>query len=122
MTAKSLRITGWLGVVAIAVLSLVPGELRPQILVSNLLEHFAAYCATSFALAFGYLGHTRVLPIALLLTIYAAILETAQLWVPGRASRIIDFAAGSLGAWAGISLVLLFCAAHFKSNRTNGFE
>jgi VanZ family protein len=98
---------GWLGVIAIAVLSLVPGTARPHVLAVSQLEHLAAYAATAAALALGHPGRRNLIVIALLLAVYAAALEVAQLWVPGRSARLIDAAAGALGAWIGVSLVVL---------------
>jgi VanZ family protein len=42
---------------------------------------------------------------ALLLTVLvicAALLEIAQIWVPGRTSQLIDFGASSIGAGGGL--------------------
>jgi VanZ family protein len=38
------------------------------------------------------------------LSLYAAILEIAQIWVPGRDPKFIDFAASSAGAFIGSAL------------------
>jgi VanZ family protein len=106
LTFRLLRRGGWAAVATIMVVSLVPGEMRPT-LFANQLEHYAAYCVAAILLGFGYLRRKQPATIAVLLTLLAATLEIAQLWVPGRMSRIADFAAGALGAWSGTGLALL---------------
>jgi len=106
-TDRLLRACGWLGVIAIAVLSLVPGHARPHVLEVSQLEHVAAYCATAAALAWGYGGGRNALTVGLMLTAYAAALETAQILVPGRTARVIDMVASALGAWIGVGLAVL---------------
>jgi VanZ family protein len=77
------------------------------VLASGQLEHFGAYCVAGFILGFGYFGRLPLLGIAIGLSIYSGILEIAQLFIPGRGSRLIDFFASSAGAWTGVMLVLL---------------
>jgi hypothetical protein len=101
------RVCGWAAVAAIAILSLVPGDLRPHLLSVSQLEHFAAYLVAGAVLIMGYSGVRPAVTIASALPIYAAILELLQLWVPGRSARLIDVVAGSLGAWAGVALILV---------------
>ena len=101
------RAVGWLGVVAITVLSLVPGSFRPHVLAVSQFEHVAAYALTAVALVLGYPGRRAPRTIVLLLTFYAALMELAQLFIPGRNASLIDIAAGGLGAGIGAMLVLL---------------
>src|ERR1043166_5333290 len=97
------RIAGWVGLVLIAVLFLVPGELRPHTGLQGPLEHFTAYVLATTPLM---IGHWRRRPASMvaLLVIYAGCLETTQLWIPGRVAAIVDFSASSLGAALGVSL------------------
>jgi len=106
-TDRLLRAVGWLGVIAIAVLSLVPGQARPHVMEVSQIEHASAYCATAAALAWGHAGRRNALTVGLLLTVYAAVLEATQIYVPGRSARLIDFAASGVGAWIGVGLVVL---------------
>jgi len=101
------RLAGWIAVLAIAVLSLVPGEMRPRVLSVSQVEHVLAYMAAGSTLTFGYFRRRNVAMIAALLPLYAALLEVLQIWVPGRVSRLIDVAAGTLGTWIGIGMILL---------------
>jgi VanZ family protein len=77
------------------------------VLASGLLEHFAVYCVAGFVLGFGYFDRFSLLSIAVGLSIYSGALEVAQLFIPGRGSKLIDFFASSAGAWTGVMLVLL---------------
>jgi VanZ family protein len=104
---KMIRLAGLLAIVSIGFLSVVPGEVRPHVLASGQLEHFGAYGVAGFILGFGYFGRLPLLRLGVGLTIYSGALEVAQLFIPGRSSRLIDFYASSLGAWSGITLVLL---------------
>jgi VanZ family protein len=91
----------------IAILSSVPGELRPHIPgLSDKLEHF---------LAFLILGAVTVLtsprPFSgrrslAVVVAYAAVLEAGQFFVPGRVASLMDLAASSAGALVGVTLAL----------------
>ena len=52
------RAAGFFGVLAIIVLSLVPGTYRPHTGLPGVAEHFIAYCSTAFAFALGF-GRTH---------------------------------------------------------------
>jgi len=101
---KTVKIAGGLAVIALAVLSLVPGELRPHTGFGNSLEHLAAYAIAGGLLTLGYKRNQPFIVI-LSLSLCAALLEIAQIWVPGRNSTIIHFAASSAGALIGSALV-----------------
>lgn len=98
---KALHTLGWLAVIAIAALSLIPGNFRPHVATSNYVEHFVAYFVVAMLLTFGNNKRAYFVTIPSLLMLSAGILEIAQLWVPGRNSAIADFAASSLGIWCG---------------------
>lgn len=98
------KTAGWLAVVAFAILSLVPRELRPHTGAPGPLEHLAAYAIAAGLLTFGYNKHSQPFVIVLSLCLYAAILEIAQISVPGRDPKFIDFAASSAGALIGPAL------------------
>ena len=101
---KAVKISGALAVIAVAVLSLVPWQLRPHTGAPESLEHVAAYAFASALLTFGYRKRSQPFIIVLSLSLYAAILEIAQIWVPGRNPQFIDFVAGSAGALIGYVL------------------
>jgi leader peptidase (prepilin peptidase)/N-methyltransferase len=100
------RLAGYVGVLAIVSLSLVPGGLRPSIGLAKALEHALAY---SIVAAFLTLAGRARWPQILLLVALAGVLEIGQVWVPGRDSNPTDFLGSSAGALFGFgfsSLVL----------------
>jgi hypothetical protein len=98
------RAAGFIGILGIIVLSLVPGIDRPHTGLPGQAEHFIAYCVTAFSLALGFRSTASRAIIALALTLLAGAMEVLQLWVPGRHSAIIDALASSLGGLFGIAL------------------
>ena len=103
---RFLQLAAWGAIVTIAVLSLVPGELRPHTGASGYLEHVAAYIITATLLSLVYSRCSWIVIVAPL-SIYAASLEIAQLYVPGRDASIFDWVAGSLGSLIGAIFVTL---------------
>jgi VanZ family protein len=102
---KAVKITSALVFVAFAVLSLVPSELRPHTGFAGPLEHITAYAIGAGLLTLCYYKRNQPLIVVSCLTLYAAVLEIAQIWVPGRDPKFIDFAASSAGALIGSALV-----------------
>ena len=98
LSEKTLRFVGWLGIAAIGVLSTLPGDARPHLGtdIPGQAEH---------VLALGYRKREHVAPIVLGLIAYASVLEVAQLWIPGRMSRLIDFVASASGVLAGMGVI-----------------
>src|SRR4051812_40574139 len=106
MTARRLfQAIGWLCVLAILVLSLVAPSMRPVTLLPHNLEHAAIFAITGMALALGYPG--RVVHHMIMLVIFAAAIELAQFYAPGRHPRLIDFAVDALAACAGVALAAI---------------
>jgi hypothetical protein len=113
-----LRLLGWTAILAIAVLSLVPGELRPHTGASGYFEHFTAYFLTAMVLTLAYRGRVAAVALFACLVIYAGALETGQLWIPGREARIADFATSSLGSLVGIAFTtLIYWFMHQRTSR-----
>jgi len=98
---KTVKIAGALAVVAFAVLSLVPWQMRPHTGLPEPLEHVAAYALAGGLLTFGFGKRSHPFITLMFLSLYAAILEIAQIWVPGRNPQFIDFVASSAGALIG---------------------
>jgi VanZ family protein len=106
VTARWALLVAVLGTLGIAVLSLVPIQLRPHVLAVSQFEHVGAYFATAAAFAIALRKPREVIGVIVFLSLLAAALEVAQFWVPGRTSRISDWIAGTVGASAGVILVL----------------
>jgi VanZ family protein len=106
MVARPSLLLSWLGLLGITILSLVPLKLRPHIFAVSQFEHVGAYFITGVALALAFRTRTALVAICISLSLLAAALEVAQLWIPGRNARLIDWVASSSGAWAGIAVVL----------------
>jgi VanZ family protein len=113
-----LRVIAWLCVATIVVLSIVPGTHRPHVLPAPKLEHLAAYFVVGAVLVVGFLEQGRYILTGLCLTFLAGALEIAQLSIPGRESKLSDWAISSLGAWAGIGTVLfaVWALRHFAQS------
>jgi len=90
---------------AIVVLSVAPPSLRPETGLPHDLEHLAIYSTVGFAFAVGYDLRRSVLVI--LLTIFSAGVEIAQLAVPGRHARLQDFIVDALAAGFGVMMASL---------------
>jgi VanZ family protein len=101
---KTVKIAGALAVVAFAVLSLVPWQMRPHTGLPEPLEHVAAYALAGGLLTFGFGKRSHPFITLMFLSLYAAILEIAQIWVPGRNPQFIDLFASSAGALIGSAL------------------
>jgi VanZ family protein len=78
---KVAHVAGWLLLITITALSLVPPYLRPTTGVTHGLEHFAIFAVTGFA--FGLAYDRKPVAIMLVLVIFAGVIEFAQLFVPG---------------------------------------
>jgi VanZ family protein len=99
-TLSIARIAGWSLALVIVALSVVPPSLRPETGVPHSLEHFTIYFVTGFAFALGYDLRRGVL--ATLLVIFAAAIEIAQLFVPGRHARLSDFVVDAFAVCVGL--------------------
>ena len=97
----------WLGaaaalasIAAVITLSIVPGSSRPHVLSSGDMEHFAAYLGTGLLIASG-LPPLRRWRGPLVLIGLAALLEVAQIFVPGRSPGFGNWLSSSAGACLG---------------------
>jgi VanZ family protein len=106
--ASVLRAAPWVCILAVAVLSLVPGKARPHTGLPGQVEHFLAYFMTALLQGFRLRNLTYHGTLAIALCAYAGILETLQIWIPGRSAQFIDFAASSCGVLSGMILSVAF--------------
>jgi len=99
------QVAAWLLVLAIVVLSLGPPSTRPVTGAGHDLEHLFAFMATG--LAYG-LGHPRRLwSLCVALMAFAAVIELAQILVPGRHARLSDFLVDATALCLGVGLSYL---------------
>jgi VanZ family protein len=103
---RLLFVLAWVGVLTAITLSLVPIAFRPHVFETSQIEHVDAYFLIGAAFALALPAPRGKLIAAVALSLLAAALEVLQLWVPGRHARLVDWAAGSVGAWLGISAVV----------------
>jgi len=103
-----LQLMALLGLVALAVVSLVPAEHSPPgTQLPGQIEHFIAYACVSALAAFAFQRTIQIWLLTAAFIGYAAILEYAQQWFPGHSPSIVDFLGSSAGALAGIGLCLV---------------
>lgn len=107
-----LRVGALACVVALAVLSLLPGKEFVRTDIAKLgygkqIEHFIAYLGATTVLGLAYPAWLRPRTLVLTLIPYAGILEIAQIYVPGRGASVMDFSASAAGIAAGALLLPL---------------
>jgi hypothetical protein len=92
----------WLLAGTIVVLSLGPPSVRPATGTAHDLEHLLIFLATGMAFGLGYPRRVWLLTIAL--PTFAAAIEVAQNWVPGRHARMSDFLVDAVASCLGVGL------------------
>jgi VanZ family protein len=97
-------ITSLLVAVAIAILSLVPGQDLPDVHLSDKAEHGIAYMVLAGLICF-WLGRERIIRGTIVAVGYGVVLEIAQaLAGTGRTPSLLDAGANLLGACIGAAL------------------
>lgn len=107
LTAQSLaRALMWVLSFIILALSVIPPSLRPITAVPHKLEHAAIF--VMWGMAFGLCYRINLAYQIIGAALFAAAIEIAQYWVPGRHARISDFVVDGLAACAGILFARIF--------------
>ena len=106
------RIMAWLLALAILVLSVVPAKWRPETGIPHDIEHFGIFAATGFAFGLGYAR--RYATLAIVMLIFAAAIETAQLFVPGRYALLTDFFLNTLALFYGVAAATPFSPPNLR--------
>src|SRR5262245_65259632 len=96
------QVAAWSLSAAIVFLSLSPASARPVTAVGHNYEHLLIFLATGGACALGYPRRVWVLLCAMLA--FAAAVEIAQMWVPGRHARLSDFLVDVFSLYCGIGI------------------
>jgi hypothetical protein len=113
MSVRTLsQLAAWACIVAICVLSLVAPSLRPVTFLPHGLEHAAIFAIAGFASGLGY--PERPLPHMAGFAVFAAAVELAQLYVPGRHARLIDFTVDAVAACVGVAFAVLLARARTR--------
>ena len=111
------RLALWSCLVAIIVLSLVPGEVRPQTGTPGEFEHFIAYMGTGLFIAARYRSLRPRLALWAATAALSFVLEFMQKFVPGREPDIFDALASSSGLTLGVLLGGLIISAIHRWRR-----
>ncbi|MFG1265915.1 VanZ family protein [Xanthobacter aminoxidans] len=99
--------------ITIAILSVLPGNLRPHTGFSGDWEHVAAYTG---AAALTVVAFQR-LPVGLIIAAFSAasaVFEATQLFIPGRSTLLSNWVASTFGAAAGVLIAKLILNATFR--------
>jgi VanZ family protein len=104
------QVAAWLLALAIIVLSLGPLSTRPVTGAGNDLEHLLIFLATGVAFGLGY--PRRFWSLCMALPIFAAAIEVAQIFAPGRHARLSDFLIDATASCLGVGLS--YVLAKFK--------
>ena len=104
--------------IALAVLSLLPADsIHRSEVVGGHGEHLIAYAGTAFVFSIGC--RERVWPPLLVaLVAYAALMETLQLFVPGRTSQVSDFLYSAVGILVGFLIAKALQAQFTSGSKT----
>jgi hypothetical protein len=103
-----LRLACWAAILAIGIVSLMPGQLRPGTGISGHAEHLIAYFGAALAFGLGARELGQVGWIGLLLVGYAGVLETVQRWIPGRHAKLSDFVTSTTEIVIGCFVIAVF--------------
>jgi VanZ family protein len=99
---KIFQVAAWLLAGTIVILSLGHPSVRPATGAAHNLEHLLIFLATAMGFGFGYPNRFGLLTIAL--PTFAAAIEVAQNWTPGRHARMSDFLVDAAASCLGLSL------------------
>jgi VanZ family protein len=117
----TLRFGALFALLAICVLSLVPGEYRPHTMILPAeFEHVAAYTVAALFLGLARAGRLSAPRLVLMLTVYGGLLELCQLWIPGRNAQVMDIAADFVGASIGVLVASVLMHFYRKLTSTKG--
>ncbi|MPY74867.1 MAG: VanZ family protein [Alphaproteobacteria bacterium] len=94
-----------ISILAIVVLSLLPGDDLPDVDLSDKIGHFIAYAEIALLGILGYRARTGTILAAV--AALGGVLEIGQIYVPGRSADIVDFAVNGLGILAGYAAARL---------------
>jgi VanZ family protein len=102
----------WACLLAIILLSLLPGDMRPQSPAPGELEHFMAYFGAGLLIAMRYPSPKLRLIFWAATAMLSCILEILQQFVPGRVPEANDSLVSSFGLTIGLLLAAALLDHH----------
>ncbi len=111
--ARVARFFVWACVLAIVVLSLVPGSMRPHTPMPGRMEHFVAYAGAGLFLALGYQSARQRMLGWLCLAAGSGLFEILQNFTPDRGPSAYDALASAGGLTVGLLVGALAAALAF---------
>jgi|GEM_PF-1996967 hypothetical protein len=107
------RVLAWASLAAIALLSLVPGDLRPHTFLPGQAEHFTAYAVAGSLLALAYRSTRERIVGWLCVSLASVGFEILQNFVPERGPSVWD----ALASVGGLTFGFLLGAALLRKHR-----
>ncbi len=111
--ARLLKPLPWIVLLALALVTLGPRGLRPDIGLPLDIERFLGFAAVAMAFSFAYPKHK--VRVALAVIMAAAALEAMQQFLPHRHGSVHDFIVKAEGTGCGVLAAALFHRALSKS-------
>jgi VanZ family protein len=102
MSINFLRAVGWILLIGIVVMTVVPPALRVVTGAPHNVEHAMIFLTTGAAFGLGY--QLRISVMCAAAVVFCACLEVVQLAVPGRHARVSDFLVDAVAACMGIAI------------------
>jgi hypothetical protein len=96
-------------------LSWIPKDWETRTGAAGQIEHLVAYAGTALLLGFGF-PRVPAWRLGLALGALAAVMEIGQVWVPGRTAQVVDFAASTGGALAGLCAARVVALAAVRAS------
>lgn len=100
--------------VAIAALSLVPGDIRPDTGLPKEAEHFLAYAGMGLCVGLAFRTFKQRLTIWIAVSIASGLFEVAQRFIPGRTPHFLDSVASISGLSVGLVIGAVILNAFFS--------
>lgn len=92
------------GALTVAVLSLLPQELMPNVDVGDKIQHLTAYLCLALVGGTAFPGRRQQLAVGLGLFAFGIGIEFIQAFVPGRFASVGDVVANTIGVVLGLSI------------------
>ena len=105
-------------IIALPILSWLPGRYITRTVLGPHAEHFIAYLGTTIVMGLAFQKRPRPDIQCLLLILYAAVLEAGQIYSPGRHASINDFMFSATGVVIGGLLLWIARSRILDSQRT----